>query len=108
MGETPANAWFGIFDVLFPGAERPDNPYVECANMQATVQSVQDYTAFLENRLPMRLSERLGGPLFNAEPQMFQWLINMALEETLPTVLQELQGEYENLNPADNAGDDSG
>ena len=106
MGEAPVDAWFGIYGTLFPGADRPDNPYVECANVQAAVQSVQDYTAFLENRLPARLSERLGGPLFGADPMMFQWLINMALEETLPIILRDLQGEYQTLRPAESGNID--
>ncbi|OQU98193.1 hypothetical protein CLAIMM_04013 [Cladophialophora immunda] len=103
-GATPATAWFGIFEILFPGAERPDDPYVTCARSDEMVQTIQGYTAFLGNRLPLRLSERLGGPLFGGDPMTFQWLINMALEETLPTLLRELHGEYQTLRPLE-AGD---
>jgi hypothetical protein len=101
MGETPVNAWFGIFEILFPGAERPNDPYVECAILQAALPGARDYAAFLENRLPSRLSERLGGPLYGSDDPMTQWLINVALEETLPTVLHDLLGEYQTLNPED-------
>ncbi|KIW66137.1 hypothetical protein PV04_08339 [Phialophora macrospora] len=104
MGETPVNAWFGIFEILFPGAERPNNPYVECGNFQAALPTAHNYAAFLENRLPLRLSERLGGPLYGSDDPMTQWLINMALERTLPTVLHELHGEFQMFNPEDNSG----
>jgi hypothetical protein len=86
----------------------PDNPYVDCANLQASVQSVQDYTEFLENRLPLRLSESLGRPLYGSDDPPTRWIINMALEETLPTVLQELRREYEALKPDDKVNGTTG
>ena len=107
-GLDPVNVWFSIFETLFTGAHRPDSPYSDCTNMQAAEQRVKAYTSFLEDRLPLGLSGRLGRPLFNDDPQTFQGLIDMALEVTLPAVLQELRGEYETLNRVENADDDSG
>ncbi|EXJ67687.1 uncharacterized protein A1O5_09033 [Cladophialophora psammophila CBS 110553] len=107
MRREATSVWFGIFDILFPGAKRPHTPYVDCANSPATMQSVRDYNTFLENHLPQRLSERMGGPLFGGDPMMFQWLVNMALEETLPTVLRELQDSYQTPRSAELTDDDS-
>ncbi|KIW93823.1 uncharacterized protein Z519_05138 [Cladophialophora bantiana CBS 173.52] len=52
MRREATSVWFGIFDILFPGAKRPHTPYVDCANPPATMQSVRDYNTFLENHLP--------------------------------------------------------
>ena len=82
------------FEILFLGAERPDDPCASRAQSKLFVQKIQDYSAFLGNQLPLRLSERLGGPLFRGDLMMFQWLVNnMALQETLLTLLAELHSE---------------
>ncbi|KAH0839142.1 hypothetical protein AYO21_04735 [Fonsecaea monophora] len=103
MRKDTTSVWYGIFDILFPDAQRPGTPYVEDANSPPIRQYVRDYNVYLEAHLPQRLSERMGGPLFGGDPMMFQWLVNMALEETLPTVLRELHDTYQTLGSVEGA-----
>ncbi|OQU99431.1 hypothetical protein CLAIMM_05065 [Cladophialophora immunda] len=107
MRRDAASVWFEIFDILFPGAQRPGTPYVDDTHSQATMQSVQDYTRYLENHLPQMLSERMGRPLFNNDSSMFQWLLNKALEETLPRALRELQDSWQMVGSVAGINDDS-
>jgi hypothetical protein len=104
FNENPDVTWFAIFDILFPGADRPENPFVECSDLQTTLENVQSYTAFLQVRLPSRLAERVAVPLVgdHEDTGTILWMINTVLEETLPTVLRQLQGEFEQLDPARN------
>lgn len=109
--EPPADAWVGIFRTLFPDVEVPANPYVELTDPSTAVPSVQDYTAFLEHNMPHRFAERLSRRLFGDDddndlwnPMTYQWMVNMALEETLPAVLQALHNEYQELRPAAEGG----
>jgi len=89
-GRTEAEQWFAIWDILFPGVQRPDSPYMEYEQSPEFV----DFATFFQGRGRIVLAEELVsagllGPLAPASDE-YQTLLN-ALHRGLDLIFEEFR-----------------
>ncbi|KAJ9610741.1 hypothetical protein H2200_005518 [Cladophialophora chaetospira] len=98
MHEDRVAGWFGIFEILFPGAQRPGDPYISNVDPRVPMRAVHDFIELVELEGPSRIVAMIAHPLFGeVHPENIRLLLGELLEDALPTVLEELRREQQDL-----------